>query len=564
MGGSSEENPRLRRDISAPDGHYPEPMRSSAAWLAWLGLLVAPLSCQACQAPQPRSTRAPAASASARPVATASASSVPAPLPATTGAPPPTVVTLLYPPRGCVAAAPPNPKRAPWANAPLACDEATRARDAWLAEVRRTSALPRAVPAGARRSSLDRKVDRGRLRLTAWGALGSTIVTIDPASGAVKGVMAGDFVSGGAYGPDHLALQVSTPGSPAATVLDLVDREHRVAVRLTRSAGTAGPNELLLRGGEEPAERAAATARFVASDLPAAASTTEPPDGVAVWDFEAKTARRWPISDADARLLDRSVTDVVWLGKAGVAIGMVHERRCHGSWLDPRATAPRPICSALQTDAGGVIVRAGKRGAEVVAIDRDGRERLLDETPLAPGALELVPSTTGQVAWASGEILHAAAGAVGESRGVTEIRAKLPCRSAPVSEGGCMFAGARRLTSGALLAHIVGGGGERVVISGRGGWTDTPVPEGCAIDDVTLEPTTALVRCADRAFVRTFGDDGATSDAPAPEGRIARVALERTPPSELRIAGVPVCATEDGLLWASPSCPELPVTNRKR
>ena len=26
----------------------------------------------------------------------------------------------------------------------------------------------------------------------------------------------------------------------------------------------------------------------------------------------------------------------------------------------------------------------------------------------------------------------------------------------------------------------------------------------------------------------------------------------------------PVCATEDGLLWASPACPDLPVTNRKK
>lgn len=493
------------------------------------------------------------------------ASAPPTAAPATTApAAPPSVLALLYPPRGCLAAAPPNPKRAPWASAPLPCDEAKRTRETWLAEVRRTGELPRSIPAGARRSLVDRRFDRGLARLTAWGVLGSTIVTLDPTSGAVKGVIAGDFVSGGAYGPDHVALQISTPGSPVATVLDLVDRDHRVAVRLTRSGGTAGSNELLLRGGDEPAERAAATARFVASELPAAASTAEPPEGVSVWDFDAKTTRRWPISDTDARGLDRSVTDVVWLGKAGVAIGMVHERRCRGSWLDPRAKAPRPICATLRTDAGGVVVRAGKRGAEIVAVDRDGRERLLDETPLAPAAIELVFAPAGQVAWASGEILHVAAGAVGESRGVTEIHSKLPCRGAPVSEGGCAFVGAKRLTSGALLAHLVGGSGNRVAMSGRGGWTDTPLPEGCSIDDVTLEPTTALVRCSDRAFVRTFADDGATSDAPAPEGRLARVALERTPPSELRLGGVPVCATEDGLLWASPACPDLAVTNRKK
>lgn len=527
-----------------------------APLLAPLGLVVA---CAASKAPSPpRPTVTAPASASATPAA----STVPG-TSATPEAPQPpaAIAALLYPPRGCLPAAPPSPKRPPWANAPLPCDEGTRAREAWLAEVRRTGALPRAIPAGARRSMLDRRVDRDALRLTAWGALGTTIVTLDAGTGVVKGVVAGDLVSGGAHGPDHLALQVATPGAP---VLDLVGRDHTVAVRLTRSGGTAGPNELLLRGADEPPERAAATARFVASDLPPAAITAEPPEGVSVWDFDAKSARRWPIADADARLLDRSVTDVVRLGAAGVAIGMVVERRCRGAWIDPRVKAPRPICAALSTGSGGVIVRAGKRGAEIVAVGRDGRERIFDEATYAPATIELVPAPAGQVAWASGEVLHVSAGALGESRGVTEVRAKLACRAAPVIEGGCAFAGAKRLTSGALLAHVVGGGSERVVIHGRGGWADTPLPEGCSIEDVTLEPTTALVRCEGRAFVRTFGDDGATSDAPAPEGRLARVILERTPPSELRIGGAPVCATEDGLLWASPACPDLPVTNRKK
>lgn len=497
----------------------------------------------------------PSASASATPTATAS-TTPPAP-------PPPQVDALLYPPRGCVDVGPPNPKRPPWANATLPCDEAKAVRDAWLAELRKTGALPRTIPAGARRSILDRRVDKGALRLTAWGSIGTTIATVDPTTGAVKGIVAGAFVSGGGYGPDHLALQVATPGAPAATVLDLV-RDHRVAVRLTRSAGTAGPNELLLRGADEPPERTAATARFVASELPPAAVTAEPPEGVSAWDFEASAARRWPISDADARYLDRSVTDVVALGRAGIAIGMVHERKCRGAWLDPRAKAPRPICAARRTEAGGAVVRAGKRGAEVIAVDRDGRERVFAETTFAPATIELVPSPANQIAFASGETLHVAAGAIGESRSASEIHAKLPCRGAPVLEGGCAFAGAKLLTSGAVLAHVVGGGSERLVISARGAWVDTPLPEGCTIEDVSLAPASALVQCPDRAFVRAFADDGATSDTPAPAERLARVALERTPPSALEVSGTPVCATEDGLLWASPTCRDLPVTNRKK